>query len=801
MRSRIAALCCTLAVLPAAVPTFAQTEGCGENDPPDTDSYSVMVGAGSRDYYLRVPSNYDEDEEYPIVFAYHGSGASATLFCEPIPFLGNQYGHWEAPIGNDAILVCPDSETTVAFSGTDDLAFFDALLAKLKDELCLDTGRIFATGHSGGAAFVNRLGCARGDVLRAIAPVAGFGPSSGGPYPCSSQTGKVAALILHGGADDVIGPSNGESSRDYWASENGCSGGLADVSIPSCQATGDIHQGYSGGCDAGYPVRWCEWSGLDHLDPWNIPPFVEPSSSQEDVAAPAVWAFFESLGAVSTGADLEITKSDGLTSVAPGANLTYTIVATNNGPEPVTDAEVTDTFPSALDCDYTSVAAGGATGNTADGSGDIDDTLSLPVDASVTYTVDCTVQATATGPLSNTASIASSTVSDPNAANDSATDSDTVILSADLGVTKTDGVGSVPAGGQVVYTIIATNHGPVAVPDALVSDTFPGELTGCSWTSVAAGGATGNQTSGSGSSLSDTVSLPFGATVTYTVTCTVSPAATGTLSNTASIDSPTHADLVSGNDGATDNDTQVLSADFGDAPDPGYPTLLASGGAFHGINGVLFLGAGVDAEADGQPTAGADGDDAVGNDEDGVALTSSLGLGPTDSTATLDVTASATGLLSAWIDFDADDSWDGVGEQVLVDESLSTGINQLEILVPSTALLDCTYSRFRFSSESGLSYDGPAPDGEVEDYAVPIVPIDLYDIINTTFVETLTVLALDTITAGGEFSSPLPDVLVSGTADVTFHAENGVILRNGFAVDEEGSFRVVLGSVPTATCP
>ena len=38
-----------------------------------------------------------------------------------------------------------------------------------------------------------------------------------------------------------------------------------------------------------------------------------------------------------------------------------------------------------------------------------------------------------------------------------------------------------------------------------------------------------------------------------------------------------------------------LNTDFGDAPDPGYPTLVASGGASHEITG-LFLGITVDAE-------------------------------------------------------------------------------------------------------------------------------------------------------------------------------------------------------------
>jgi hypothetical protein len=52
--------------------------------------------------------------------------------------------------------------------------------------------------------------------------------------------------------------------------------------------------------------------------------------------------------------------------------------------------------------------------------------------------------------------------------------------------------------------------------------------------------------------------------------------------------------------------------DFGDAPDPTYPTLLAHDGARHTITG-LTLGTRIDAEPDGQPNATATGDDASGS--------------------------------------------------------------------------------------------------------------------------------------------------------------------------------------------
>jgi hypothetical protein len=49
--------------------------------------------------------------------------------------------------------------------------------------------------------------------------------------------------------------------------------------------------------------------------------------------------------------------------------------------------------------------------------------------------------------------------------------------------------------------------------------------------------------------------------------------------------------------------------DWGDAPDPTYPTWSANIGASHRIDGITFLGMQIDAELDGQPTLAADGDD------------------------------------------------------------------------------------------------------------------------------------------------------------------------------------------------
>ncbi len=233
--------------------------------------------------------------------------------------------------------------------------------------------------------------------------------------------------------------------------------------------------------------------------------------------------------------------------------MTYTIVASNAGPSDAPGSTVSDTFPASLTCTWTCVGAGGGT-CTAAGSGNINDTVNLPAGGSVTYTASCTISPSATSPLVNTATVtAPAGVTDPNPANNSATDTDTLTLQADLAITKTDGVTSATPGGSVTYTIAVSNAGPGDAFGSTVNDTFPASLT-CTWTCVGSGGATCTA-AGSGN-ISETVFLPVGSGVTYTATCTISPSATGTLTNTATV-APTPggvADPNPSNDSATDVD-------------------------------------------------------------------------------------------------------------------------------------------------------------------------------------------------------------------------------------------------------
>jgi PKD repeat protein len=168
------------------------------------------------------------------------------------------------------------------------------------------------------------------------------------------------------------------------------------------------------------------------------------------------------------------------------------------------------------------------------------------------------------------------------------------------------------------------------------------------------------------------------------------------------------------------------SLDFGDAPDSPYPTLLNSNGARHVISPNLYLGTGVDPDANGQPSAQADGDDKnitfpgipyPSGDEDGVQIAPIVTTG---MSVPVTVFASASGVVNAWLDLDGNGCWADAGEHIIAAQPVTAGANTFTLTIPAAAQSGQSYARFRLSSVRNLGYDGPAPDGEVEDYPVVI---------------------------------------------------------------------------------
>ena len=228
----------------------AKSAGCGR-PPPQSPPERIVAGGRSRELILAFPPDDDPAVAHDLVIAFHGRTGSAERV--------RGYYDLESHARRPTLFVYPRG--LAAAPGTRnwsdpgdppaalrDYALFDAILARIASDYCVDRHRVFAVGHSLGATFVNALGCARGAALRGIATVAGGAQA----LRCA---GPTAALLIHNPRDRSVPFALGESVRDLYLRANGLSGAppapLAELAQPpafACRRYGPL---------AGDPVLWC----------------------------------------------------------------------------------------------------------------------------------------------------------------------------------------------------------------------------------------------------------------------------------------------------------------------------------------------------------------------------------------------------------------------------------------------------------------------------------------------------------------------------------------------------------------
>jgi polyhydroxybutyrate depolymerase len=223
-------------------PEPGMTGGCHA---PRSGVPEVLVVAGrERRIITHVPAGYD-GSPVSLVIAFHGrtnSNSQARGYMDLD----------EAAPGSIIVYPAGIPLATGGYSWSDngdgaeslrDYELFDVIVDSMSAAFCLDLNRIFVVGHSLGAWFANSLACARADVIRAAATVAGGITASG----CS---GEVAALLLHNPDDALVAITEGEKAREMFLAGNGLLSAAA-VALPgpfNCTAYGP---------ESGNPVVWC----------------------------------------------------------------------------------------------------------------------------------------------------------------------------------------------------------------------------------------------------------------------------------------------------------------------------------------------------------------------------------------------------------------------------------------------------------------------------------------------------------------------------------------------------------------
>lgn len=174
-----------------------------------------------------------------------------------------------------------------------------------------------------------------------------------------------------------------------------------------------------------------------------------------------------------------------------------------------------------------------------------------------------------------------------------------------------------------------------------------------------------------------------------------------------------------------------LNCDFGDLPDTGigtstnnFESLQDHFGPSHIVNSQLTIGATIDIELDGQPSANANGD---GSDEDGFNFPNNLNLVPSGVINLPINIINNTGTVAhfeIWIDWNYDGDFNDANEfaaDISDDGSGNFGVSHISINIPSNAITESPLGfRARLSHTDNMTPYGKLSIGEVEDYFIEV---------------------------------------------------------------------------------
>ncbi|MEO2207695.1 alpha/beta hydrolase-fold protein [Paenibacillus pabuli] len=172
-------------------------------------------------YEVRVPSDYNTDQQYPVIFALHGMGSDEQdmlRLMEPLqsdfiivavrgPIVqGNGYAYFQIKsIGNPVRELFDNS-----------VQGLQQLIKDLSAEYAIDPARRYIIGFSQGAIMAMTLSLVMGDSIKGIVAMSGYIPQFvKDEYPIEPGT-ALSVFISHGDQDHIFPLQLGEGNADYF---------------------------------------------------------------------------------------------------------------------------------------------------------------------------------------------------------------------------------------------------------------------------------------------------------------------------------------------------------------------------------------------------------------------------------------------------------------------------------------------------------------------------------------------------------------------------------------------------------
>lgn len=254
-----------------------KSAGCGKalGVLPKSGTYKIATVAGRGEFIIDIPSNYNKDTPYRLIFGNHCMGGSAARVAEAE----------KGTVGDDLsgfysiktmatkdnvqnIYVAMQGDGGGTWNAPNDLKFWSDVLVHVENNLCVDTTRVFVAGFSFGAMFSYALSLEYPERIRAVAT---YAPANWNFYQPPNRKIPVAYYQAHGTNDGTCKWINNDGLKQggkycllQHVQDNGCTG---DPKI----ATGSTHVTTEfTGCKDGYPVKFSSFVGghqATHADP------------------------------------------------------------------------------------------------------------------------------------------------------------------------------------------------------------------------------------------------------------------------------------------------------------------------------------------------------------------------------------------------------------------------------------------------------------------------------------------------------------------------------------------------------
>jgi poly(3-hydroxybutyrate) depolymerase len=233
-----------------------KSAGCGKATALTSGKKTITSSNLQRTYIIDIPANYDMNKPHRLFYTSHWIGSTSEAvrdqdyyFLKPLAAAANV----------PAIFVAPQSDGPTWQQK--DHALFDDILAYVKENLCIDETRVFATGFSFGGMITYSLSVNHQKQIRAAV---GIAPANYNIYVPPKTHEPIAWMQTTGMGDGTCPWVNGGSMSQgakfiaiEHATDNGCT---VPADIPTWKQGNHVCYDFQG-CKTGFPTKACTFDG------------------------------------------------------------------------------------------------------------------------------------------------------------------------------------------------------------------------------------------------------------------------------------------------------------------------------------------------------------------------------------------------------------------------------------------------------------------------------------------------------------------------------------------------------------